>query len=290
MPGRSRGPIAVIITIWDISKIIARLKSALSISRTLFSVIVSIGVLTAPAIAGPPYLTDDADPLDYQHWEAYLFTSGSHTRGTDSVIGPGVEVNYGIIPNAQVHLVVPESYYSQGGAGASGLGDIETGIQYRFINETRSRPKAAFYPMAELATGDQSKGLGNGKTWYRLPLWIEKTEGRVTLDTGGGVELNSEEGQRNSGFGGFLTEYTFNDSLSLGGELYVQGAQASVPVPAPDDYDLPGDRESSVWNVGGVFNFTPDLSLLFSVGHSYQGEGSSVYYLSLYRTWGPGSP
>ena len=32
--------------------------------------------LMARLCAGPPFLTDDPDPVDFQHWEAYLFTSG----------------------------------------------------------------------------------------------------------------------------------------------------------------------------------------------------------------------
>ena len=35
--------------------------------------------LAARLFAGPPFLTDDPEPVDYQHWEAYLFTLGDHS-------------------------------------------------------------------------------------------------------------------------------------------------------------------------------------------------------------------
>ena len=36
-------------------------------------------ILTVQTFAGPPFLTDDPEPVDYQHWEFYLFGIGDHT-------------------------------------------------------------------------------------------------------------------------------------------------------------------------------------------------------------------
>src|SRR5271155_3805926 len=33
-------------------------------------------VVSATAVAGPPYVSDDPEPTDYQHYEIYLFTDG----------------------------------------------------------------------------------------------------------------------------------------------------------------------------------------------------------------------
>ena len=40
-----------------------------------FAALVLAGV-AAPAVAGPPYLTDDPVPTDTSHWEIYAFTGG----------------------------------------------------------------------------------------------------------------------------------------------------------------------------------------------------------------------
>ena len=37
--------------------------------------------LSSPASAGPPFITDDPEPTDYQHWELYVFSQGTHAMG-----------------------------------------------------------------------------------------------------------------------------------------------------------------------------------------------------------------
>ena len=36
-------------------------------------------ILPAHIFAGPPFLTDAPEPVDYQKWEAYLFAGDQHT-------------------------------------------------------------------------------------------------------------------------------------------------------------------------------------------------------------------
>jgi hypothetical protein len=38
--------------------------------------------LVSPAMAGPPYVSDDPEPTDYRHFEIYTFSNGTATRGT----------------------------------------------------------------------------------------------------------------------------------------------------------------------------------------------------------------
>ena len=109
--------------------------------------------------------------------------------------------------------------------------------------------------MAEVATGSAARGLGNGRTWYRLPLWVQKSWGPWTSYGGGGRDFSSR--------------------LTLGGEVFRQTAQVI------------GGRDYTLANLGGYYNFTPDFSLLFSGGRSIAGEQHTVAYLGLYWTWGP---
>jgi hypothetical protein len=39
-----------------------------------------LGLCTVRSFAGPPYLSDDPEPTDYQHYEIYAFTNGIKTR------------------------------------------------------------------------------------------------------------------------------------------------------------------------------------------------------------------
>jgi hypothetical protein len=58
-------------------------------------------LMSGRAMAGPPYRTDDPEPVDYQHWEYYTFTTGTHIREDTSGVGPAAEFNYGLIPYGQ---------------------------------------------------------------------------------------------------------------------------------------------------------------------------------------------
>jgi hypothetical protein len=237
-----------------------------------------LGVLLAcRAIAGPPFLTDDPVPVDPGHWEAYLF--GTRDAGGDGtqVAAPAVEINLGAAPDVQLHLVVPYATSSVSGAPAAhGLGDIEVGVKYRFVPETDHRPQIGIFPMLEVPSGSADRGLGNGQLWARLPLWIQKSWGPWTTYGGGGYALNRAEGARSCFFAGWLVQRDLGTKLTLGGEVYATEA------------DTVGGKGDTIFNAGGYYNFKPDFSLLFSLGHTFAGEHHAVAYLGLYWTWGPG--
>lgn len=179
--------------------------------------------LTLPlrTFAGPPFLTDDPEPVDYQHWEAYIFTQGDHSGNGYNVEGPAVEMNYGVLPDTQLHLIVPMTTVGGNGTpNASGLGDTEFGVKYRFLHETNWWPQIGVFPLVELPTGNAGRGLGNGRTWFQLPLWMQKSFGPWTIDGGGGEVLNSAPGQRDHPYGGLLVQRDLDPHLTLGGELF----------------------------------------------------------------------
>ncbi|MFI4999591.1 MAG: hypothetical protein ACHQK9_06900, partial [Reyranellales bacterium] len=64
------------------------------------------------ASAGPPFRTDDPEPVDYHHYEFYTFSAGTRVTGDTSGVAPGFEFNYGLIPNGQLHIVVPLAFDS----------------------------------------------------------------------------------------------------------------------------------------------------------------------------------
>lgn len=223
--------------------------------------------------AGPPFLTDDPEPVDYLHWENYLFAAGVHEDGGYTIAGPAMEINYGPLPETQVSLTVPLTSVGGNTPSASGLGDIQLGLKYRFVQETNGWPQLAFYPAVTLPAGDASRGLGNGQAWFQLPLWLQKSWGPWTTYGGGGPAFNSALGQRNFPFGGWLLQRDFGERLSLGGEVYAQGREA---------YD---DGAFVALNFGGSYKLTEHFSLLGSVGHSIAGEAHTLWYFALGWDW-----
>ena len=226
-------------------------------------------------MAGPPFLTDDPVPVELHHWEAYIFSTYDHSPGGTDTAGPAFELNLGAAPELQVHLVVPWAWNDPAGATyRSGLGDVEMGFKLRVLDESRSRPQIGIFPMAELPTGSGSQGLGNGRVWFRLPLWIQKSWGSWTTYGGGGWVINQAPGQRDHAFAGWLLQHDLSSKLTLGAEVFREGA------------DTVGGRSSTFADVGGYLNFNPGFSLLFSAGHAFAGERHTIAYLGLYWTWG----
>ena len=223
-------------------------------------------------VAGPPFRTDDPDPVPWHHYEAYLFTTVDRAFGLSSWTLPGFEFNIGAAPNLQLHIVVPAAYLTP--PGSYGIGDIELGAKYRFLKETQRRPEVGIFPLVEIPTGNSALGLGNGQTWARLPVWLQKSHGRWTTYGGGGYEINHAPGMRDSIFAGWLVQRQFAKRLVLGTEYYYQQAE-SLDSQGQSDLD-----------VGGFYNFRENLSLLFMIGHSVHGERHTLGYWGLYYTWG----
>jgi len=245
-------------------------------SRKFIALLLCLGwMLMTRALAGPPFLTDDPEPVDYQHWEAYLFTLGDLHRGGYAVEGPAVEMNYGVLPDTQLHLIVPATTVGDSGVPPtrSGLGDTELGVKFRFVHETNGWPQIGVFPFAELPTGSSRRGLGNGRAWFQLPLWVQKSWGPWTTYGGGGAVLNSAPGQRDHPYGGWLVQRDFGKHLTLGGEIFAQGKDA-------DD-----DRGFAALNFGGSYNVNENFSLLFSAGHSVAGDDHTLWYFAFYWTW-----
>jgi len=227
------------------------------------------------ASAGPPFITDDPVPVDYGQGEFYVFSTYDRTHeGTDSSI-PAFEFNYGVYRNAQLHVVLPFVRSVPDGAHSEwGIGDVELGVKYRLKQETEVSPQVGIFPMAELATGDASAGLGNGRTWWRLPVWLQKSWGDWTSYGGVGYVINPAEGQTNYSFAGWLLQKDVGDKLTVGGELFGRGR------------DTADGKGTAIVNFGGFWKFSHDFNLLFSAGRSIRGESHTVAYLGLWWSFG----
>jgi hypothetical protein len=247
--------------------------------RCRAAILAGLLAVVAPIVAwaGPPFLTDDPVPVDFGHYETYAFTQWDSTPGSGSTVaGPAVEFNWGLRPNLQFHVVAPfENATAPGLPNAFGLGDTEIGVKYRLVRESATRPQIGIFPMAEAATGNADRNLGNGQTWYRLPIWAQKSydEGKWTIDGGGGIALDQAPDQRDYGFAGFLIQRSLGAGLTLGAEVFTQGATAIGVTP------------TTFYNVGGYINPSSQCSILFSVGHSVAGQSRAIGYFGLYYTF-----
>jgi hypothetical protein len=209
--------------------------------------------MSGSAIAGPPFRTDDPEPVEHQHWEVYGFSQATHIRGDSSGTLPGLEVNYGVAPNLQLHLIAPIAFdRPTGGSWQSGYGDTELGLKYRFVqeDETSWRPMIGVFPLLEVPTGDAPRGLGAGHAREFLPLWVQKSFGDWSTYGGGGYWINPGAGNKNFWFMGWQIQRKITEQLALGGEIFHQTATAA------------GGRDSTGFNIGGIFDVTDNHHLL----------------------------
>ncbi len=241
-------------------------------ARSSLAAALLTAALSSTASAGPPFLTDDPEPVKWRHFEAYLFGTADRGPGGSAFAVPAFEFNVGAAPNLQLHAVVPAVYVTPG--RAYGVGDIELGAKYRFVQETNTRPQVGVFPQIELPSGNSRRRLGNGQLWARLPVWVQKSRGPWTTYGGVGYQVNRAPGMQDSFFAGWLVQREITKRLIVGTEVFHQNAQAV------------GARHTTFTDVGGYYTLRGELSLLVMVGHTVSGESHSVGYLGLYYTWG----
>ena len=147
--------------------------------------------------------------------------------------GPAFEFNWGAIPRVQLHAILPwgavapanNPIYLPGGAGADefGLTDMELGAKIALFKETKRLPQIGTFTMFEMPTGNYGRGLGVGKVYYKLPIWLQKNIGKWLLDGGAGYQVVPQTGYRDFPYGGFLMKYSFGKRWEIGGEIFSHG-------------------------------------------------------------------
>jgi hypothetical protein len=259
-------------------------------ARNYPEVIVLLLVLMAATElwAGPPFQTDDPEPVEFRHYEFYQFGTVSSTPVETDPTGPAFEFNWGAVPNVQIHVVLPfggvipsnNPIYLPGGAGPSayGLLDTEVGVKYRFVQETKHRPQIGTFTMLELPTGSYSKGLGVGKVWYKLPVWLQKSWGEWTAYGGAGYQVVPQVQYRNFFYTGWLLQRSAGKKLTLASEVFFHQKEGFAAAQT---------KSSTMLDVGGYYQLKGQgLQLLFAYGHSVIGQTENYGYLGLYQTWG----
>lgn len=251
-----------------------------AVHRLVFGIVAGLALaLSSPAFAGPPFTTDDPEPVGPGHWEVYGFSAATHVQGDTSGTLGGIEVNYGAASNLQLHIIVPLAFdsavYSHMQAG---IGDVELGFKYRFINSGEDDwwPQVAIFPLIEVPTGDARHGLGAGEMREFIPVWLQKDFGDWTTYGGGGLWNNPGIGNRSYWFVGWLLQRQVTKSLAIGTEIFHQTA------------DTIGGRDTTGFNIGGIYDFNDHYHLLLSGGRGLQNAALAnqfSYYLAIQSTF-----
>jgi hypothetical protein len=220
--------------------------------------------VAAPALAGPPYLTDDPAPTDTGHWEIYAFGTGEGRHSTLDA-DTGLDLNYGPVRDVQLTATLPMSFSHEPNAGwRGGTGDVELAVKYRFLNDERSGVSAAIFPRAFLPTSSIEHGE---KMRLLLPLWLEKDfAGGPSIFGGGGYQLNPGRGNRNFWQAGIAVTQDLGDKFSLGAEIIRQG---------PDET---GGTAQTRAGLGSIVKLSDHYALLFSAGPTWADHRTAFHF------------
>lgn len=237
-----------------------------------FALSVMLAVGATPAVAGPPYLTDDPEPTDPGHWEIYNYVIGLDAPNLGGEAG--FDINYGGAKNLQLTMVLPlalengEGVFDKGFRGGPGV--IELAVKYKFLHQSDDSwlPDVSFFPRAFVPT---SARFSTGRVNLWLPFWGEKDLGPWSVFGGGGYQINPGPGEENFWQGGMALTRAFGKRISFGGEVYAQ-TQAS----------LAGGGYTAV-DLAATYRLTSHWTLMGSAGPAWlEGGGhGQVFYFAL---------
>ena len=253
------------------------MKAGFRAAATIRLVAAVVFLLSFPvtAFAGPPYITDDPEPVEYQHWEVYLASIFAKQPDAWTSTAPHVEVNYGPIPNVQLHVIAPLTLYAPGeGASSYGYGVTELGIKFRFVQESDWLPQIGTFPLLEVPT-ESNRNLGSGHLQTFLPIWLQKSTGKWTAYGGGGYWINPGANNRNWWFSGLVIQCQVLPNLTPGVELFHGTSQQA------------GQSAQTGFNLGMVWDLSNLQHIMFSAGPAFGGPNQLQGYFAYQLTFGP---
>lgn len=214
----------------------------------------------APAVAGPPYLTDDPAPTETGYWEIYVFATGEGRRSTIDA-DAGVDLNYGPVKDLQLTATLPLSFsHDKKQSWRGGSGDVEIGTKFRFLNDEKAGFSAAIFPRVFLPTSSLADG---GRVRLLMPVWLQQDLGKTSVFGGGGYQVNPGSGNRNFLQAAAAVTHQMSDRVSAGTEIAWKGREAV------------GGTSQTRAGVGAIVKLTEHHSLLVSGGPTWADHQTS---------------
>lgn len=205
------------------------------------------------------------------------------TAAEGSEIAVPLELEYGITDDLQI-LVEPILYTAitpNTGRAASGLGDLEATLSYRFVREGMDIPALALAGEIKIPIAKDML-IGTGKTDYAAYLIASKRYGPMDLHANIGYSiLGNPPGVRlwDVVNGSLATEYHISPVIDLVGEVFASTAS----VPEADENETTNESlvvpeaagGEAFITIGGRYFFQPDF--YFAFGISYDNNNALLF-------------
>jgi hypothetical protein len=221
-------------------------------------------IYALPAIAGPPYQSDDPQPTDYRHYEIYTFNKGVRSKGDLSGTS-GIDFNYGAAPNLQLTATLPVGLdFPLNGITAFGLSNVELAAKYRLLHQDTFGFDVAVFPRVFLPSG--SRSVGDRQASFLLPIWVQKDWGEWSAFGGGGCQFSAAGRSHDFCiYGGTLTRQVL-PKLQLGVEVFHQTA------------DRAGNIATTSLGIGAKYDLDKNIHLLGYAAKGIQNARTTNQY------------
>lgn len=228
--------------------------------RLRFDLAALLALLSTPAMAGSPYVTDDPEPTNKGQYEIYLFGAGTTTRDDSGGAG-GIDLNYGAADDLQLTAVLPVAWTNADGMSAANLGNIELAAKYKFLHQDDVGIDVAFFPRVFLPAG--SEAVGERHVSLLLPLWIGRSWNHWSTFGGGGCTINHGGDSQNFCQLGWALTREVVPGLQLGAEIYHETA------------DTKHGKASTGIGFGVTYDLNDNFHLMGSVGPGIQNAAAT---------------
>jgi hypothetical protein len=129
--------------------------------------LVSLTFLFHFAYAAHPLITDDPNTQGLDAYQIEMNTDWLRDDGVKSHVGT-LTLTKGFSENADIYLNIPMTY-----SNPSGVNDVGLGVKWKFLHVDGL--SMGLKPELRVASGDQQKDLGDGKSGAAL-LWMTQYE------------------------------------------------------------------------------------------------------------------
>lgn len=209
------------------------------------------------------FVTSDPNTLLPKSGECCVGSEGGMTTSGRDFSGslPYCEFNYGVVSNLQIHFLIPLNVDKPRNESALyGIGEVEFGLKWRFIDETGSLPQVGTFVLIQVPAK------------IFLPILLQKNWDKWVISGGPGVWIrpgkDAETWLQISG----MVQRKITDSVWVGTELvYQMGADEET------FHEIGG-------NIGGGIELGEHYQLVGSVG-STSSIGEVNYAINLCCSW-----
>lgn len=240
-----------------------------------------VALLPVSTEAGNPLFTNDPETPGAGGWEINISHNIERLLSERNEDLPLLNINYGSTANNQWKISIPVRHFDpRGDEDHWGIGDIQLGWKYRFIDEDEHGFMASVYPQPLLPTGNEALAIGDGRLELFLPAQVGKHlfDDKLFMYGEVGYNVVFEDAAMNSWFYGLAGEWQVTEKVELVGEI------AGVAFPGG------GEPDDTFFFGGFNYQLTEHVVFMTSFGRSFhdarQGTPDFLSYIGLQIVWG----